>query len=577
MATLESLSEDEAYLWVILQDHAGLDQAEFLWQAPENPDNCFRAWPFQVSWWRCEDPLAINQCARSVGKTLSIKVRMCAFPFLFPNQEAVLTAPELVHLEPIANLIETQIDRTRLLREMRRKDATHRPFMLEFVNGARIIGRIPQRDGRGIKGTHPLWLEMDEASDYPEPGWKEIIETLKRGHDGAMWRASGVTRGLRDSFYKNSKHGEDDPPLRYVTRRQEGNWTVHRIPAHARPTWTDEERQEKILQYGSKDDPDYRRNVIGSHGDSQSPLFVLHRLMHGVDDDPSTEFNTDLYWHFKIKDTELKGMNMEIADLIDPPSIHSRFKTTWAGADIGYTLDPTEILIFAEFPMTADSIREMKARDKSIPIEGASRMQCIGRVTLNRIAEPDQAAVIMALIDLYRPKVFAMDSTGAGLPLFQHLQRTMNDVAELERSERARRAAESIRGYNFSSKIVVEFDETIEVPEDATIEERIKLSGISRNVLEVSTDVLRTYVDEGRLWLPWDVELIDEMRGQTYSYSKSGIDQYGRKRIFSSGSFHALDAMRMAVLGHKQYQIENLIKRKPPETGPVTDIFMSPW
>lgn len=577
MSTLEALSEEECYLWAILQDPAGIDLAEWTWTDAERDDNCWRAWPFQWSWWRCQDPKQIDQCSRSVGKTFGMTVRLYAHAFTHPNQEAAITAPELVHLELPIQMVEHRLTTTRLGQEMLKKPPTHRPFMAEFHNGSRIAGRIPQKDGKGVKGLHPLILEQDEASDYPQAGWKELVETVKRGSEGAIWRAHGVTRGFRDQFYQNSKHGEDDPPLRYVSHKRDGMWTVHRIPAMARPTWTPEERQEKINEYGSRDDPDYRRNVLGSHGDSQSPLFVLHRLMHCVDDDPSTDFNTDLYWHFKIKDTELARMGVEIADLIDPPSIHSRFKTVWMGADIGYTLDPTEILIFAEFPMKPDDVREMRARDKAIPIEGASRMQCIGRVTLNRIAEPDQAAVIMALIDLYRPYVFAMDSTGAGLPLFQHLQRTMNDQVELDRSERARRAAESIRGYNFSQKIVVEFDETIEVPEDATIEDRIKLAGISRNVLEVSTDVLRTYVDEGRLWLPWDTELIDEMRGQTYSYSKSGMDQYGRKRIFSSGSFHALDAMRMAVLGHKQFQIENYIKTKPPETGPVVDVFVTAW
>lgn len=921
------LTEEECYLVAILADPSGLDVAEFCWQAPENDDNCFRAWPFQWAWWKCDDPLQINQCSRSIGKSLSIKVRGFAFPFVHPGQEMVVTAPELVHLEPIVNLIETQVDRTRLSREMRRKPATHRPFMLEFYGGARIIGRIPQRTGAGIKGcigedalvltkrglvkacdvtkndyiwshesrwakvlgvdtffddncyrlegrgsrptivndrhrvlvrrnraqrwakrdlgplewvtidclieescfnwvgvtsfpssealpvpepewyrrsldmtsddfwwmvgrwladgystlqnlksgnrgrgkinfvvhpddqeeillrlkrlgfdpyvkerahssadlveisctplvywlkehfgelaqgkrlpsflyflpdsnrqaildgylsgdgnhtfehprhsagsasselilglgilgqtlglgagysvsqvkvteimgiplkkkpfdswklrlsikgfavfesgfvahllrkvvpigrsrvvnivsadhsylangifhhnTHPLWLEQDEASDYPEAGWKEVVETLKRGQPGAVWRASGVTRGLRDSFYKNSQHGQDDPPLRYVSHKEDGRWTVHRVIAQARPNWTNEERTEKIMQYGSKDDPDYRRNVLGSHGDSQSPLFVSSRLFAGVDDDPSTEFNTEEYWHFAIKDTELDRMQTDILDLLVPPSIHtSRYKTFWMGADIGYTQDPTEIVIFAEYPLGADEKRETKARSKVVPIDGASRLKMIGRITLKRIAEPAQADVIVALINHYRPQVFAMDSTGAGLPLFQQVQRIMHDLADDSRSGRARNAAESIKGYNFSAKILVDFDETVEV-EGLTMDDQIKESGITRNVLEYATDCLRTYVDEGRLWLPWDTELLAEMQGQTFSYSKTQMDRYGRRRIFSQGSYHALDALRMLAIGHKQFAIEAMVAQKEPETLPVLDMVVT--
>jgi len=71
----------------------------------------------------------------------------------------------------------------------------------------------------GVKGLHPLWLELDEGQDYPDKGWIEIIETLKAGSEGAMWRAHGVTRGIRDYFFK-------------LTQPDSG-WKVHRIHCHA--------------------------------------------------------------------------------------------------------------------------------------------------------------------------------------------------------------------------------------------------------------------------------------------------------------------------------------------------------
>jgi hypothetical protein len=926
---LEALTEEECYLVALLQDVSGLDLAEFCFVDANNDDLCFRAHPYQVPWWRSVDALSMDQSARSVGKSLSIKVRMFAFPFLFPGQEAVVTAPELVHLEPIVNLIEEQFDRCRLGREMLSKHATHRPFMANFVNGSRIIGRIPQRDGRGIKGcvgedsliltmrglvraaevvvgdfvwshelrwtavtavdvfddddcyelrgagsrptivnerhrvygrdglhgpkqakrlghlgwanldrlredrpfywvgctdfpsaesppipnlpyedynrnvrqlnltsesfwwltgrwiadgftsvdtsreqtsrgrvhfiahpsdqeeilkhasilgvnilsrsrlhssaddikicstpwvswlnehfkkgaafkelpafvfflpeslrssllegylsgdgthttirprhtagsassklamgigilgqtlgygasfnsvevkvqeimgtplknkphdshrvnlawkthavfngsfvahrlksvipvgrrtvvnivsadhsflangifhhnTHPIWLDLDEGQDYPSAGWKELIETVKTGQDGATWRAHGVTRGVRDAFYEYSKHATEEFPLRPLSHTAEGKWTVHKIPAMARPDWSDEERQRRIEQYGSRDDPDYRRNVLGAHGDSQSPLFVMHRLVKCVDDDPSSEFNTDEYWHLSIKDTELTATGQEITDLIDPPSTHSKYKTIWMGADIGMTIDPTEILIAAEYPLSAEE-KKKQAAGKAVPLDGASRLKIIGRVSMNRIAEPDQADAIIALIDHYRPEAFAMDSTGIGLPLFQNIQRRMQNVADTLKSARARKAAECIKPYNFSSRILVEIDETVEMDDNVSMDERVAQAGIKRLVIEVSTDILRTYVDEGRLWLPWDRELISQFQGQSFSYSKAQTDAYGRRRIFSQGDFHALDAARMLALGHKQHAIEALMSMKT-ETAPVIDTFMT--
>jgi hypothetical protein len=423
--------------------------------------------------------------------------------------------------------------------------------------------------------THPLWLESDEYQDYPRPGHTELIETLKRGIEGAVWRAHGVTRGVRDAFYDITSYANDMPPLREAPKRNDADWTVHRIVAMAREDWTDEERQEKIHQYGSKEDPDYRRNILGSHGDSTSAIFVISRLMKNVDDDPSSTYNTDEYFHFDIKDSELERKGGDVVDMLDFPASHQKYKTTWAGADIGFVQDPTEILVFGEQPLTSEEKREMSSRDKAIPAEGRSRLKLLTRISMRRIPEPAQADVIMRVIEYYRPKAFAMDSTGVGLPLYQQVQERMSDAADVLKSQRAREAAECIKPYNFSSKILVDFDETMTLPEDSTISDKVKEAGIYRMVLEVSTDVLRTYVDEQRLWLPWDRELISEMQGQTFSYSKSQMDQYGRRRIFSKGTFHALDAMRMAALGHKQFALEALVKAKEPEDEPVLDVGMT--
>jgi len=45
-----------------------------------------------------------------------------------------------------------------------------------------------------------------------------------------------------------------------------------------RPTWSDEERAAKVAQYGSEDNVDYRRNILGVHSDAASPLFSAMQL-----------------------------------------------------------------------------------------------------------------------------------------------------------------------------------------------------------------------------------------------------------------------------------------------------------
>jgi len=90
--------------------------------------------------------------------SLGIQMRSWAFPFTNAGQEMLITAPEMIHLDPVTKNIEDRLLSTRLTREFldttgNSKGFTHRPFEAKFRNGAKIIGRIPQKDGRGVKGS----------------------------------------------------------------------------------------------------------------------------------------------------------------------------------------------------------------------------------------------------------------------------------------------------------------------------------------------------------------------------------------------------------------------------------------
>lgn len=601
---LENLTDDEACLFALLSDPSGLDQAEFLWVDDSGEDNlycphcgtdrngvhlyehdelgpadweekysapsgCFRAWPYQWPWWRDRSPLSIDQCARSVGKSLSIKVRGCAFPWLYPGQEMSITAPELVHLEPIVSLIESQMYSTRTLRELlpRGKSAvTHRPFQMNFINGARIIGRIPQRDGKGVKGIHPIWLELDEAQDYPHAGWVELRETLKRGFTGAMLRAHGVTKGVHDDFYEVTQDTPDN------------KWRVHRFAAMWRPNWTDVERDEAVQKYGSREDPDYRRNVLGLHGDKMNPIFVLTQLMKCVDAEKVSEYNTNEYFLVRAKSEQLELFEQEITDVLDFPRGHLTYAGRtpaeraehpkaiyWCGMDIGFTIDPSEILVFVEHRPKANSAQSV--------------LRLLTRISMSRMPHREQIQAIMHTIDFYRPQAFSMDKAGNGLTIFQemseHLEAyrsgNLDQLPKWMHQYDLSLAVTVIKGYNFSEKLLVDFDPAIETSPFDTTSELVSKAGMKRNAKEYGTDVLRELVDRQGIWLPWDDDLLKQFQGGTWASSRS-MDAYGR-RIFSKGNDHVLDAARMAVLGWSQHAIEELTKTHAPE--PVLDVAVS--
>ena len=110
------------------------------------------------SWYHNESTFQIDQAGRSLGKSVGITMRAYAFPFNFPGQEMLITAPELNHLRPVTDKVENLFLTTRLGREMLPKvkggGINHQPqFQARFINGSRIISRLPNRDGRGVKGS----------------------------------------------------------------------------------------------------------------------------------------------------------------------------------------------------------------------------------------------------------------------------------------------------------------------------------------------------------------------------------------------------------------------------------------
>lgn len=548
MSAIPMLDEDECYLAAILDDPTGIELAEFCWidETPGKSDPCYRAWDFQWSWYHNEHTYQIDQAGRSLGKSQGILMRAFAFPFNYPGQEMLITAPELNHLGPIVDKLEDKLLTIRLGREMlpKRKGGgiKHQPqFQASFQNGCVIMGRLPQKDGKGVKGQHPLVLESDEMQDYPEQGWKELIETMKASVPGAQWRAHGVSRGVRDVYYRMTENANPDLP-----------WYVHRYMAMHRPGWSEQERRSKIAIYGgSRDNPDYKRNIYGEHGDITNPVFVLARLMACVRINESTwatEYNENVYALRKLEWERVDRSGMPIEAHLQLPGNHllPGYKTFWGGLDVGFTNDPSELLVFGM----------IHSKDKDADV-----LRLLTRVHMMRIPAHEQARVIDAVFAFYgdRMKALSMDKTGNGLPIWQ----------ETIRGGRLHQHEQRLKGYGFSEKKAVEFDdrplERQETMADAVIE---------KNVIEFATDELRKLVDGGLVEFPFDQELLTEFQGQQVVYGGRDEGVAARRTTrYGGGSFHTLDAAKLMVLGKSLESIEAILGRKR-RMGPVLDAFL---
>ncbi len=494
MSAVARPTEEEMYLLSILEDASGVDIAEFALRDNRNDDGCYRLYDYQWAWFTDDSMYQIDHSGRSVGKSESIKLRCLAFPFAHAGHSMLITAPELNHLRPLTDEVEKYLLGCRLVSELlpdgKGRGIARQPhWQVRFTNGTSIISRLPNLDGRGVKGQHVLQLEMDEAQNYPAAGWKEIVDTLNAGTPGAQWRVHGVSTGVRDQFYELTQ--------------PEAGWTIHRKMAMHRPTWSSKEREDKIGQFGgSRQNIDYRRNIYGDHGDIANNVFVLARLTRCIDTDDGSVYNTEVYQQIKIEFERFPAGStpdehrMLIESWIDLPATHrfgysqkvknrevgspKGYTAYWGGMDVGVTNHPSEVLIFGQRA-------------------GTDMMELLTRIQMHRVNADDQKAVIERLFAFYGDKLqLGIDKTGVGFMLWDELTRYPFGAR--------------IHGFGFSEKRVVAFEDRPLTGRETQLDLALK-----RNMVEAATDWLRNdYVDAGLYRLPNDREVILEHQGQVY-------------------------------------------------------------
>jgi hypothetical protein len=492
------LDDDDFWLAALLTD--SVYAAEVLWPDPTNHEfgGCYRVRDYQYEFDRPKSNYEGFACARTVGKTESIKRK-------FLDYRGGKTG------------------------------FTHRPFGVDFIDGTKIVGRIPRLTGTGVKGQHQPDLIVDEAQDYPERGWVEVHETVMKDHIDYAGNPDfyycfyGVHSGARETgFYK---------------RVQAGAFRVVQVTALQRPGWGKSEKEAAKAAYGGTSSPDYRRNILGEAGSAASQFFVISRLVACMDQDRESDYNTVEYRHQDLRAEEVIELQMPMLDVLDLPSGYGK---VWGGMDVGLTDSPTVIMLFAE-------ARDRKKRE---------RLKLIRRITMERFRTRMIRESLYAVDNTYGSSLqgFGMDVTGLGFPMWQE----MEDDEALPTHLRT-----VARGYFFNAKVPVQVDKQY-ISEDtagrmrdqygsAVKKEEDPLTGIVRYVtemtmLEASTRYLREWVDSGHLWLPFDTAISTDFLGET----QQRVKRTGELRR-KPNAFHILDAARAMAMVRRAGDIESAL------------------
>lgn len=527
---------------------------ELCWDDPENVEYeyCYRVRDYQYPIFRMEPGYGGAACSRKVGKTESIKARGFTHGFRRLRENLLVTAPELIHLLPLADAIEDRIRDCRLTREFLdtrggKTGFTHRPFGVAFKDGTKIVGRIPKQTGTGVKGQHQPDLMIDEAQDYPAAGWTEIHETVNKNRVNAYGEVDfnyhfyGVHSGARDSgFFKRVEGGETG---------QKAAFYVVKITALMRPDWNEAQKNAAKAAYGSTDSPDYRRNILGEAGAPATAYFVRARLVACMDQDRESRYNELEYVFQRLRFEDVEAGGVPPQDLIDLPPIVG---PTYGGMDLGLSESPTMITLFAD--------------DK---VKKEPRLKMIRRYQLDRFRPRQIRAVLYAVATALGPnlKTFGMDITGLGFPIWQ----------DLEDDEAApKHLIDVTRGYFFNSKVPVAVEDQF-INSDAAgnlkdqfgnfvQKERNPETGEERYVtympfIEASTRFIREDIDSGLMMLPFDPEVSKDMFGETDQRVRRVATKTGRDK--PQNAFHILDSMRAMEMARKSVIIEQKLHAEP--------------
>lgn len=557
-------TDEDWLLYALITDPVYMP--ELLWKDPQNRaySGCYRVRDYQYVLNRCNENYAIFACARSVGKTESEKVhaQIHGFDGNSEGENMLITAPELIHLLPLADAIEENIRECKLLNEMLelaggQTGFTHRPFGVNWLDGTKLVGRIPKVTGTGVKGQHQRKLIIEEGQDYPEKGWIEVNETVNYDSTDGEGRPSF-------RFWIYGVHG-GNKASGFDERARSSAYRKIQVTALMRPDWGRERKENAMAAYGGSSSPDYRRNILGEPGAGASAYFVTSRVMACVDqeverppDAQGSRYNLEEYVKETFRFEEMEGIGMKIADMLDLPA-PELYDGIWGGVDIGLTDSPTVISLFAEGTWGKHK-----------------RLALVRRFTLERFRPKEIRAALFTIAWHFQSKLLGVgiDTTGIGLPLYQ-------DMGDDELAPQ--HLLNCTVGFTFNSNIPVEVDPKMCTEANGVIRDQYgamvkreedAITGEVRFIalmpfIAASTRELRDSVDKTELLLPFDTEVISDMLGETKQRVERMGSRTGGGTSKKGDRFHILDSFRAMAMRRRSDEIA--AKLAKPEQRPVLD------
>lgn len=506
---VSNVTSEEMRIALTLQDPVMWGQTYL-----RNRDGSDRSyWPHQVEDMHCKSNNIVHLDGRDVGKSIVLTTDAMHFAFTTRGGQGLIAAPHQGHLDTLVEEMEFQLDANPDLMASvgitkYGKVKIHRKpyFRVEFTNGAILYFRPAGAYGDAFRSLHVDRVWVDEGAWLTEKAWKALRQCLKAG---GKLRIYSTPNGLRNTTY-----------YRLTLSSQ---FKVFRWPSWLNPNWTVERESELLEFYGGRDTSGWQHEVAGEHGKPSYGAFNIEHL--NLCRQELLEYQKVTITGEELRDCETEEESYDRLEML--LNLMPQVGMFWIGGDLGYTNDPTEIVVF----------QEIAVGDRSV-------VKLVLRIHLEHVSYPHIAQVVSLLERYYTPVGIGVDNGGNGLAVVQELL-TLDKYKLLQLEGR-------LHGYDFGGMT------TLAVREGQEVKKRTK---------ELMTSLINGALQRRQMILPSDdLEIEDQFTTHTYTLSNGNV-------IYSKGNDHIIDAVRCAVLVREQRSLDQVSEETvcimPVLTDPV--------
>lgn len=516
-------------------------------RSPKDPAKPWRFWDYQVPSIKDEGN-TLHEDGSEVGKTREVIAYMLRKACTVPHGSGLLAAPMLTHLLPIIREITKQLKYSPLLKGRLVNHIKHPHHQMEFVNGFIIDFTPVGHDGEAIRNKHyTTFAIMEEAAKIKNDDiWNEFFRAIE---PECITKIYSVPDGDRSTQYyrlckeadarnkkeeKKEEEIENELSIGENTEFTKYHWPKTLMPA---PFWCAKRKRSYIDRYGGEDSAGYLRNVLGEQGYAENSVFPwpqFERLLRDipeyrclkilVDDAHGTVSITGTRYTMPDGNQENGTNKPQEQYLCDKEmskgafDIKTELKTffthipgcKYAGIDLGYSKDPTEILVKLIF---------------------GHIHRLIARIQLKGVTYDQQAEALDAIDDIFDAGSLSM---GWGLD-YGNAGSAVTHILQGQDRYLHKKYENRLTGYEFE-RAYDAVDEDGEILMNKHTGKPVKHTG-----KELSTDALVGKMQKIHLEYPYDPDITLYYPNHTYSEGKY-------HRVYRKEDDHIIDADRFLTL-----------------------------